>query len=664
MLSKIRCNFFIRESELGKILYVDCSGCKNNSSVSNRNCFSLLSTIILKENVDKVIFLRENFKRVLEEKEVRKLKKYLRAIGALEPDAFCKRCRQKVIFMKRNFKNPSLVLENIRKIGKCESCSRKIKHVERAINSAFPGINTPESVERSLSRIRDKVVPTFFKYFVEDGSKGKGKVISSYEIPGGKVSIVKRESELVYHLLPEELFLSTKEIKLLEKIFEREKSASSREENLRNVGERVSNIFKRYSSGYGLIETLLKDEKIQDVFINSPGNSRIFVNHSDFGFCSTNLVISQEEVKRICTKLRMLSGRAFDAASPVLDCFIPELNTRVCGITKPLAFDGIGLSLRKHKTLPWTLTQFVKNGMVSSYAAGLLSFLVDSQASILITGCRGSGKTSLLASLLAEIRPNERIVIIEDTPELPVAQLRESGFNVEHLRVRSPTTENTFESPPEIAVRTSLRLGEGILVVGEVRGVEAKALFEAMRVGAAGSCVLGTIHGFSAYDTFDRIVNDLQVPRTSFKACDIVVSCALLKNKQGVKKQRRVIEITEIRKDWNVDPIREKGFLQLMEFSQRKSSLVLRKLSESQVLRKICLLRGMSFNEVLKAIELREKVKRMIVKFSEKRQYLLNFRSTLRLNRIFYDLEGSLSSYEVLRKFKKVLENNVTFKNF
>ena len=101
-----------------------------------------------------------------------------------------------------------------------------------------------------------------------------------------------------------------------------------------------------------------------------------------------------------------------------------------------------------------------------------------------------------------------------------------------------------------------------------------------------------------------------------------------------------------------------------MEFSKRKNSLVLRKLSESQVLRKIGLLRGMSFNEILKAIELREKVKRMIVKFSEKKQYLLNFRSTLRLNRIFYDLEGSLSSYEVLKKFKKVLENNVTFKNF
>jgi hypothetical protein len=84
-------------------------------------------------------------------------------------------------------------------------------------------------------------------------------------------------------------------------------------------------------------------------------------------------------------------------------------------------------------------------------------------------------------------------------------------------------------------------LGEGALVVGEVRGEEAAALYEAMRVGAHGHAVLGTIHGDSAAAVRERVVSDLDVPASSFAATDLVVTCA----REG--DARRVAAIEEVR---------------------------------------------------------------------------------------------------------------------
>ncbi|MFC6755062.1 ATPase, T2SS/T4P/T4SS family, partial [Halorubrum tibetense] len=79
------------------------------------------------------------------------------------------------------------------------------------------------------------------------------------------------------------------------------------------------------------------------------------------------------------------------------------------------------------------------------------------------------------------------------------------------------------EPSPSEAVRTALRLGGGALVVGEVRGEEATALYEAMRVGAAGETVLGTIHGEDPESVRERVVTDLGVSRSSFAATDLLV---------------------------------------------------------------------------------------------------------------------------------------------
>ncbi|EHK00808.1 hypothetical protein HRED_11025, partial [Candidatus Haloredivivus sp. G17] len=131
-------------------------------------------------------------------------------------------------------------------------------------------------------------------------------------------------------------------------------------------------------------------------------------------------------------------------------------------------------------------------------------------------------------------------------------QMKDLGYNVERMKSRSVITQVENEIAADEAIRTSLRMGDSALVIGEVRSDEAQALYEAMRVGAVANFVGGTIHGEDAYSVFDRVVNDLGVPTTSFKATDIVVSVNKIKSPDGMEEYRRVTGVTEVRKEWTI----------------------------------------------------------------------------------------------------------------
>lgn len=343
-----------------------------------------------------------------------------------------------------------------------------------------------------------------------------------------------------------------------------------------NEIEKLAEILVRHTVGFGLIEVLLEDQKIQDIAINGPiGQTPIFITHQDYDECVTNIIPSQDDADSWATKFRLLSGRPLDEANPILDTelLLPNSRTRVAIISNPLNPWGLAYAFRRHRDKPWTLPLFVKNRMISPLAAGLMSFLIDGARTLLIAGTRGSGKTSFLGSCMVEIMRKYRVITIEDTMEMPTEALRKLGYNIQPMKVRSALMVGGTEVSADEGIRTSLRLGDSSLIVGEVRSVEAKALYEAMRIGALANVVAGTIHGDSPYGVFDRVVNDLQVPKTSFKATDILVICNPIRSPDGLHKGRRVTQITEVRKHWQDDPLLEKGFVDLMKYNPNTDQL-------------------------------------------------------------------------------------------
>jgi archaeal flagellar protein FlaI len=333
----------------------------------------------------------------------------------------------------------------------------------------------------------------------------------------------------------------------------------------------LSSALLRYTVGFGLIELLLADPKVQDVNINSPyGEVPIFVVHEDYGDCYTNIYPTNLEVESWATKLRLISGRPLDEADPILDTelTIEGFSARVSAITAPLSPNGLAFSFRRHRDFPWTFPLYLQPHVkyMNMLTAGLLSFIIGNNATILIAGTRSSGKSSLLGSFLVEIMRKNRILTIEDTFELPQESLRALGYNLESLKVAGAlASKGGSEVDPSIGIRSTLRLGDSAIFVGEVRSHEAVALFEAMRVGAAANVVAGTIHADSPYGVYDRVVNDIGVPKTSFKAIDIIVITNPVIS--GLKKYKRVLRITEVRKQWEDDPLKEGGFVDLMVYN-------------------------------------------------------------------------------------------------
>lgn len=343
-----------------------------------------------------------------------------------------------------------------------------------------------------------------------------------------------------------------------------------------NKLEQIADILVRYTIGFGIIEILLSDPQIQDITINSPASTNpISIIHAEYGECITNITITPRDAESWATKLRLISGRPLDEANPVLDTdlTLPHARARVAVIQQPLSPSGLAFAFRRHRSKPWTLPLFIENNMISPLGAGLMSFIIDGARTILVAGTRSAGKTSFLSSLMIEIMRSNRVITIEDTLELPIFSLKKLGYDIQSMKVQSVITKAERELSAADGIRTSLRMGDSCLIVGEVRSEEALALYEAMRVGALANVVAGTIHGDSPYGVFDRVVNDLKVPRTSFKATDIIVVCNPVKSASGLKKERRITQITEVRKEWEDDPMAEGAFVNLMEYNPKTDTL-------------------------------------------------------------------------------------------
>jgi len=216
----------------------------------------------------------------------------------------------------------------------------------------------------------------------------------------------------------------------------------------------------------------------------------------------------------------------------------------------------------------------------------------------------------------------------------------------------------------EEGIRTSLRLGDSSLIIGEVRSKEALALYEAMRVGALANVVAGTIHGGSPYSVFDRVVNDLGVPRTSFKATDLIIVANPIKSPDGLHKIKRVLSITEIRKDWEEDPLKEGAFVDLMKYNVETDQL---EPTDNLINGDSEVIKGIAstvrewvgdWDAVWNNIELRAKIKQRLVDYSNKigRPSLLEAEFVIDSNDQFHKI-----SDRVLRKVGKLDSDKIYF---
>jgi type IV secretory pathway ATPase VirB11/archaellum biosynthesis ATPase len=528
-------------------------------------------------------------------------------------------------------------------------------HVRPPFSSSRVYADAPENTE-------------FLECYDIDGREGRKLEVSIY-------SYTDRPEKL-YMIRPPEYNLREKELRLLERVRTRmirhrpkdlaftdptvareyfrrmaktlleEELLASREACSPGELESYADLLARYTNGLGILEDLLSDARITDVYINAPADKNPVHAVLDGEECVSNVFLSQDDLDALVSRFRIISGRPFGEAVPVLELNLEAFGVRVSVIGDPLSASGLAYAFRKHSLSPWTLPKLINTGSVSPYAAGLLSFLMDGQASVLVAGEVGAGKTSLLSAMLLEIPQKYRILTIEDTHELPIEKLQNLGWKVQGMSSQSSVLKSGAEMSPETALRAALRLGNSALVLGEVRGPEVKVLYEAMQVGKAGNSVIGTIHGSSTENVYERIVHTLGVPPASFKATDAVIICSGIRLEGSMKKLKRVSRIAEVTGAVIENPEPSDIFTDIMNYDASQDCLLPGRALEqgqSELIEKIARKWGISIDRALKGIELRTRIKEKIAIEGRKKPFLMEAEAVSQANNMFWLLADSMT---------------------
>jgi len=429
-----------------------------------------------------------------------------------------------------------------------------------------------------------------------------------------------------------------------------------------------SDILAKYTTGLGILEDVLSDARVTDVYINAPVDTNPVHVVIEGEECSSNIYLSQDDVDTMISRFRALSGRPFGEANPILDMDLAEYKARVSCIGNPLSSGGLAYAFRKHARTPWTLPKLINQGSMTPLAAGLLSFLVDGDSSILIAGGVGAGKTSMLSAMLLEVPQKYRILTIEDTPELPLRDLQRLGWKVQGMNTRSAVGGSESEIAPDTALRAALRLGNSTLVIGEVRGPETRILYEAMQVGTAGNSVLGTIHGSSTQTVYERIVGALGVPEQSFRATDAIVVCSNIRISGSMRKKKRLVQVSEVTTaNWDGTSTFFNDLMKFNAAADRIEPTDLLDMGQSELIGRIANKWGVSIDEVLLNIKMRANIKGAIAKAGEDRPELVEADAVGQANNMFWllvnelqDWDGSVDMGEVYRQWSEWYEGFVS----
>ncbi|MEV8376848.1 TadA family conjugal transfer-associated ATPase [Kribbella sp. NPDC056861] len=257
----------------------------------------------------------------------------------------------------------------------------------------------------------------------------------------------------------------------------------------------VLEALRREALGAGPLDGLLTEPGITDILVNGP--NQVYVDRGS-GLERIPLRTGDEPaVRRLATRLAAAAGRRLDDATPYVDVRLPD-GTRFHAVLAPIAAPGTCLSLRVPSRNIFTLEDLVAAGSLPAAGAPVLRDVLLSRIAFLISGGTGTGKTTLLNSLLSLANPAERLVLVEDASEL-----HPDHPHVIRLEARPPNVEGAGEISLRDLVRQALRMRPDRLVVGEVRGAEVVDLLSALNTGHEGGC--GTVHANSAADIPARL---------------------------------------------------------------------------------------------------------------------------------------------------------------
>lgn len=311
-----------------------------------------------------------------------------------------------------------------------------------------------------------------------------------------------------------------------------------------SIEQRVSIAEQVYSSirGFGLLDTIMKDDSITEVMINGPEN--IFVEQNGKLTKLNRRFEDERKLEDMIQRIVGMAGREVNQANPIVDTRLPD-GSRVNVVLPPIALCGPTVTIRKFSKTPMTIERLIDYGSLTKEIADKLELLVRAKYNIFVSGGTGSGKTTFLNALSNYIPEDERVITIEDSAELQITKIK----NLVRMETRNANSSGVGAITIRDLIKSSLRMRPERIVVGEVRGGEALDMLQAMNTGHDGS--LSTGHANSTKDMLSRLETmvlqgadglPLEAIRQQIaSAVDIIIHLSRLRD-----KSRKTMEITEV----------------------------------------------------------------------------------------------------------------------
>ncbi len=310
------------------------------------------------------------------------------------------------------------------------------------------------------------------------------------------------------------------------------------------IEEMVSVINDVFSSirGLGVLDEIMRDERITEVMINGP--NCIFVEKSGRLSKLDNKFESAERLADVVQRIVSTAGREVNTANPIVDTRLAN-GSRVNVVMPPIALNGPIVTIRKFSAEPMTFEKLISYGSVTPAIRDLLKALVEAKYNIFISGGTGSGKTTFLNALSNFIPQDERVITIEDSAELQITNIP----NLVRLETRNSNSSGVGLVTIRDLIKSALRMRPERIVVGEVRGAEALDMLQAMNTGHDGS--LSTGHANSARDMLSRLETMVltggegmplpAIRQQIASAVDIIVHLSRMRD-----KSRKTVSISEV----------------------------------------------------------------------------------------------------------------------
>ncbi len=290
--------------------------------------------------------------------------------------------------------------------------------------------------------------------------------------------------------------------------------------------------------GYGKIDPLMKDHLIEDISVDGIGIP-VYVWHRIYESLPTNIVFeNEEELNSYIFRLAYLAGKNISLASPLLDASLPDGSRIQLTYGSEITRRGSTFTIRRFRVDPLTISDLIAFNTLSPEIAAYFWYIIENRASILIGGGVAAGKTTTLNCLSMFIKPELKIVSVEDTPEL----------NLPHENW-IPSVVRTGSGPRErdgidlfTLLKAAVRQRPDYIIVGEVRGEEAYTLFQAIATGHLGMC---TMHAESVEAAISRLESEpMNIPKSMIAMIDNIV--IQTRTEIEGKPARRVVTVTEI----------------------------------------------------------------------------------------------------------------------